>query len=95
MISARVQEAMVTDIQTGFDKDDMTRFIYALCEELCPGGFQDRMSREYFLEDLTDCLKVALAEDETKKYWELDTALRDHFTDAYMKMHIERGSIWE
>lgn len=91
MISARVQESMVTDIQCDFDSNEMAEFIGCLCKELTPGGWasKDQKLKEFFLEDLVDCLNVAFEEDNVGKYWELDTAVREHFTSAYMKMHTK------
>ena len=56
-------------------------------------GFDDREKRQFRMhlveeafcdEDLVDMISVKGMGD----YWNLDTAVRDNYMDAYLKMHI-------
>lgn len=81
-MSVETQEQIVTATQlanTGFKFKD---FVKALVDEVYLGN--DENNRINFLEDLTDCIEVTMS-DSPEAYWNLDTIVREHFIDAYLR----------
>lgn len=75
MITAETQNAIVKNILEDFDIKERREFIKQLTDMAIYEGGEG---------DLIEMLNV----DTQDEYWRLDTALRDMYIDAFLKMHI-------
>lgn len=86
MMSQKTQESIIDDIQN-FDERDCKTFLKALVDEVVHVDDKDGDLKRVSLQDVKDCIDIVVS-SKPDGYWNLDTAVRDYFTNAYLKMHI-------